>query len=76
MDDAHAHSVGPDMGPNCLQRLSALEGDSLMWMMPLHLHVNQKSDYDDQQTMKVAASKGRINLERSEVHKNVQHGKG
>ena len=19
----------------------------LMWMMPLHLHVNQKSDYDD-----------------------------
>ena len=20
----------------------------LMWMMPLHLHVNQKSDYDDE----------------------------
>ena len=22
-----------------------------MWMMPLHLHVNQKSDYDDDMTM-------------------------
>ena len=22
------------------------EGGPLMWMMPLHLHVNQKSDYD------------------------------
>ena len=24
-----------------------LEGGPLMWMMPLHLHVYQKSDYDD-----------------------------
>ena len=24
-----------------------LEGGPLMWMMPLHLRVNQKSDYDD-----------------------------
>ena len=24
-----------------------LERGPLMWMMPLHLHVNQKSDYDD-----------------------------
>ena len=49
-----------------------------MMMMPLHLHVNQKSDYDydDQQMIKVAASKGRITLGWSEVHKNVQHGKG
>ena len=23
------------------------ERGPLMWMMPLHLHVNQKSDYDD-----------------------------
>ena len=23
-----------------------LERGQLMWMMPLHLHVNQKSDYD------------------------------
>ena len=23
-----------------------------MWMMPLHLHVNQKSDYDDMMTVK------------------------
>ena len=23
------------------------KGDPLMWMMPLHLHVNQKSDYDN-----------------------------
>ena len=26
---------------------SYLEGGPLIWMMPLHLHVNQKSDYDD-----------------------------
>ena len=24
-----------------------LEGGPLMWMMPLQLHVNQKSEYDD-----------------------------
>ena len=24
-----------------------LEGDPLTWMMPLHLNLNQKSDYDD-----------------------------
>ena len=22
-------------------------GPTQMWMMPLHLHINQKSDYDD-----------------------------
>ena len=26
---------------------SYLERGPLMWMMPLHLHVNKKSDYDD-----------------------------
>ena len=31
----------------CLQLASYLERGPLMWMMPLHLHVNQKSDYDD-----------------------------
>ena len=30
----------------CMQLASYLEGCSLMWMMPLHLHVNKKSDYD------------------------------
>ena len=29
----------------CMQLASYLEGGPLMWMMPLHLHVNQKSDY-------------------------------
>ena len=28
----------------CVQLASYLEGGPLMWMMPLHLHVNQKSD--------------------------------
>ena len=28
--DQDRHSVGPDLGPNCLQRLSALEGGPLM----------------------------------------------
>ena len=31
----------------CLQQPSYLEGGPLMWMLPLYLHVNQKSDYDD-----------------------------
>ena len=30
-----------------MQQASYLEGGSLMWMLPLYLHVNQKSDYDD-----------------------------
>ena len=31
----------------CVQQASYLEGGPLMWMLPLYLHVNQKSDYDD-----------------------------
>ena len=30
----------------CVQQASYLEGDPLVWMLPLYLHVNQKSDYD------------------------------
>ena len=30
----------------CMQQASYLEGGPLMWMLPLSLHVNQKSDYD------------------------------
>ena len=30
----------------CLQLASYLERGPLTWMMPLHLHVNQKSEYD------------------------------
>ena len=29
-----------------VQQASYLEGGPLMWMLPLYLHVNQKSDYD------------------------------
>ena len=31
----------------CVQQASYLEGCPLMWMLPLYLHVNQKSGYDD-----------------------------
>ena len=31
----------------CVQQASYLEGGQLMWMLPLYLHVSQKSDYDD-----------------------------
>ena len=31
----------------CMQQASYLEEGPLMWMLPLYLHVNQKSDYDD-----------------------------
>ena len=30
----------------CVQLASYLDGGPLMWMKPLYLHVNQKSDYD------------------------------
>ena len=30
-----------------VQLASYLGGGPLMWIMPVHLHVNQKSDYDD-----------------------------
>ena len=31
----------------CVQQASYLEGGPLMWILPPYLHVNQKSDYDD-----------------------------
>ena len=31
----------------CVQQARYLEWGPLMWMLPLYLHVNQKSDYDD-----------------------------
>ena len=34
----------------CVQQASYLEGGPLVWMLPLYLHVNQKSDYDDMMT--------------------------
>ena len=30
----------------CMQQVSYLEGGPLWWMLPLYLHINQKSDYD------------------------------
>ena len=30
-----------------MQQASYLEGGPLMWMLPLYLHVDQKSDDDD-----------------------------
>ena len=32
---------------SCVQQASYLEGGPLVWMLPLYLLVNQKSDYDD-----------------------------
>ena len=37
----------------CMQQVSYLEGGPLVWMLPLYLHVNQKSDYDDDNMIKV-----------------------
>ena len=45
-------TVGPQerstwrSGVRSAMHASYLERGPLMWMMPLHLHVNQKSDYD------------------------------
>ena len=30
----------------CMQQACYLEGGPLMWLLPLYLHINQKSDYD------------------------------
>ena len=30
----------------CVQQANYLEGGPLVWMLPLYLHINQKSDYD------------------------------
>ena len=35
-----------------MQQASYLEGGPLMWMLPLYMHVNKKSDYDDDDDMK------------------------
>ena len=35
----------------CMQQASYLEGGPLVWMLPLYLHVNQKSAYDDIHTL-------------------------
>ena len=40
----------------CMQLASYLERGPLMWMMPLHLHVNQKSDYDDDDMFLIMSS--------------------
>ena len=35
-----------DIPGDLVQQASYLEGGPLMWILPLYLHVNQKSDYD------------------------------
>ena len=40
----------------CLQQASYLEGGPLMWMLPLYLHINQKSDYNDMENPVMIAS--------------------
>ena len=38
---------GPTVFSSGCQEGGPLEGGPLVWMLPLYLHVNQKSDYDD-----------------------------
>ena len=40
-----------------MQLARYLEGGPLMWMVPLHLHINQKSDYDDAGQQMILAGK-------------------
>ena len=42
----------------CVQQASYLEGGPLMWMLPLYLHVDQKSDDDDDGDVAVLAVLG------------------
>ena len=35
----------------CVQQASYLEGGPLVWLLPLYLPINQKSDYDDDDDM-------------------------
>ena len=43
--DRHPGELVSDLP--CMKQASYLGGDPLMWMLPLYLHVNQKSDDDD-----------------------------
>ena len=45
-----------------VQLASYLERGPLMWMMPLHLHVNQKSDYDDDMKTGFQATRSILSL--------------
>ena len=40
-----------------------------MWMMPLHLHVNQKSDYDDDEVVKIIA---KLERKQSNAQQNME----
>ena len=44
-----------------MQQASYLEGAPLLWILPLYLHVNQKSDYDDDS--KIAPICGDLNMD-------------
>ena len=35
----------------CVLQASYLEGDPLLWILPLYLHINKKSDDDDDLAM-------------------------
>ena len=39
----------------CVQQASYLEGGPLVWMLPLYLHINKKSDYDDYDLLDTAS---------------------
>ena len=58
-----------------MQLASYLERGPLMWMMPLHLHVNQKSDYDIMMIMKtnycIMQVKSIAEEEHSEILRNM-----
>ena len=47
-----------------------------MWMMPLHLHVNQKSDYDDDMMITLSMvhnTERKATLSMSYHHSDVAH---
>ena len=57
----------------CVQLASYLERGLLMWMMPLHLHVNQKSDYDYDMMLKDHNAVTPVRLEPAALRSQVKH---
>ena len=61
----------------CVQQASYLEGGPLMWMLPLYLHVNQKSNDDDEKIYFFLKTELLQNFkpEFSQKKRKVNHGK-
>ena len=55
----------------CIQLASDLKGGPLMWMMPMH--VNQKSDYDDDDDVYIYSAHMYESRQHFQARKNIRN---